>query len=150
MPPAGIIVTIDASRPESVAEIVTAWLRPMLFHEIHHLARWAATGAPQTLVDHAISEGRATVFERDFAKSPTPWGEYPADVRSWADELTLLPPDAPVRDWIYAHPDGRRWIGMKVGAYWVDEATRRSGRSAVDLIDTPTTEILALAQNLPR
>lgn len=145
MPPNGIMVTIDAARPEGVEAIVNKWLRPIMFHELHHLARSTA-GVPGSIVERAVFEGMATVFERDFAKSETPWGAYPPNVIDWANEFLKLPADAPVRDWIHLHPDGRRWIGMKVGTYWVDQAIARSGRSAADLATMPTADVLALGE----
>ena len=145
MPPNGIVVTIDAARPEGVEAIVHKWLRPIMFHELHHLARSTA-GVPGSIVERAVFEGMATVFERDFARSETPWGAYPPNVIDWAHELQALPADAPVRDWIHRHPDGRRWIGMKVGAYWVDRAIAKSGRSAADLATVPTADVIALGE----
>ncbi len=144
MPPTGVMWTVDPSRPGGVSETVRTWLRPTLFHELHHLARNQAH-VPQSLVERAVFEGLATAFERDFANTQPPWGQYPEQIESWASELMRLPPDAPTRTWIYSHPDGRRWIGMRVGTYWVDRAIAKSGRSAADLVTTPVDEILSLA-----
>jgi hypothetical protein len=145
MPPAAIMWTVDPKLHGGVEAIARKWLRATLFHELHHLAR-SAVVAPRTLVDRAVFEGMASVFERDFAGAQPPWTAYPSNVSSWADELKALPPDAPVRDWIYAHPDGRRWIGMKVGSFWVDRAKTKSGRSAADLVALSTDEVIALAE----
>ena len=144
MPPDAIMWTVDPQRNGGVDAIAQKWLRASLFHELHHLAR-AASQPRKTLVDQAIYEGMATVFERDVAGADAPWGAYPQNVAQWADELTHLPPDSSVRDWLYTHPDGRRWIGIKVGAYWVDNAMRKSGRSMKDLTTASTDEILSLA-----
>ncbi len=144
MPPLAVMLTIDARREEGVESIVRRWLRPVLFHELHHLTRWQRVPAT-SLVDHAVSEGLAAVFERDFAQSETPWAAYGSEVSAWADELLRLPDDSSTQDWIYRHPDGRRWIGMKTGAYWVDQASAKSGRSSIDLITLPAADIIALA-----
>jgi hypothetical protein len=88
----------------------------------------------------------ATAFERDFAGVKTPWADYPSNVSEWAAEIRSLPADASSRDWLYSHPDGRRWIGMKVGTYWVDRARAKSGRSAAELSAVPTRELLALVE----
>ena len=144
-PPNAIIITVDAGRAGGIESYVTRWLRPVLFHELHHLARWQIVAA-RSIVDHAVSEGMAAVFERDFAQSETPWAAYGSQVENWADEIRALPDDAPMRDWIYAHPDGRQWIGMKVGAYWVDRAAANSGRASIDLIAMPAAAIIALAK----
>ena len=145
MPPAGVMWTVDPARPGGVDAVTREWLRATLFHEYHHLVR-SAHGVPQTIVERAMFEGLATVFER-AAGVRAPWGEYPSNVHEWAAELRQLPPDASTRQWIHAHPDGRRWIGMRVGAYWADRAIAASGRSAADLVDVSTVELLRLAQS---
>ena len=148
MAPDAIIWTVNPHRDGGVAAITQKWLRASLFHEFHHLVRWSAA-EPHSIVDHALFEGMATVFERDFAGVTTPWADYPENVDDWAREIRNLPADASSRDWLYSHPDGRRWIGFKVGTYWVDSAVKRSRRSSADLATTPTRDILALLENEP-
>jgi len=145
MPPNGIMWMVDTSRPGGVVAVANEWLRASLFHELHHLARLAAE-RPQSIVEHAVYEGMATAFERDFADVAPPWGAYPEDIAEWAAELERLPSDALRTHWLFAHPDGRRWIGFKAGTHWVDQARARTGRSAADLVAVPTSEILALSQ----
>ena len=144
MPPNGVMWTVDPSRPGGVAAVANGWLRACLFHELHHLARYASA-APRSVVEHAVTEGLATAFERDFAGVTPPWGAYPANVAEWAAELAHLPADAPRDHWLFGHPDGRRWIGYKVGTYWVDQARAKSGRSSAELVATPSAEILAFS-----
>jgi uncharacterized protein YjaZ len=144
MPPNGIMLTIDPSRPGGVMPIMHAWLRPFMFHELHHLVRFPAEN-PTSLIKHAVTEGMATAFERDFAGATPPWGQYPEDVATWAAEFESLPSGAPRQDWLFRHPDGRRWIGYKVGTYWVDRAIKASGGSAATLLAMPASEVLALA-----
>jgi uncharacterized protein YjaZ len=148
MPPAGIMITIDANRDGGVEGTVKRWLRPIIFHELHHLAR-ARVVSKHSLAERVISEGMASVFERDFAKSEAPWSAYGDDIIQWADQILALPDDAPPNDWIYKHPDGRLWVGMKVGSYWVDRAAARSGRLSTDLIAMSAVDIIALARNEP-
>jgi uncharacterized protein YjaZ len=144
MPPDAIMWTVDPRRHGGVDVVAQKWLRASLLHELHHLAR-AASQPRTTLLDQALFEGMATVFERDVAGADAPWGRYPANVSEWANELTQQSPDASIREWLYTHRDGRRWIGMKVGAYWVDTAMKKSGRSIKDLTTASTDEVLALA-----
>src|SRR4051812_42819306 len=40
------------------------------------------------------------------------------------------------------HQDGRRWIGMRAGAYLVDRATKAAGKSAADLVSASTTDVM--------
>jgi uncharacterized protein YjaZ len=145
MPPDAIMWTVDPGQHGGVSAITRQWLRAMLFHELHHLARYPA-GHPQSIVDRAVFEGMATAFERDFAAVRPPWGAYPENVEAWANELLALPPDAPAQDWMFRHPDGRRWIGYRVGTHWVDQASNKSGRSSRDLVTTPARQVLELAR----
>lgn len=144
MPPAAVMWTVNPAHAGGVKGVARAWLRASLLHEFHHLVR-LSTGHPRTLVDHAVFEGMATVLERDFAKVLPPWGAYPDNVNEWAQELLAQPGDASTREWLYVHPDGRRWVGIRVGSYWVERAMKASGRSAADLVVAPTSEILELA-----
>ncbi len=143
-PPAGVVWTVDPSRPGGVVKVAEDELRATLFHEFHHLVRWAA-GSPRSIVEHAVFEGMATVFERDFAGVDPPWGKYSEDVVALEKELLSLPGDARVRDWLFSHPDGRRWIGIKVGAYWVDRAAAASKQTSASLAVAPASEVLAMA-----
>jgi len=144
-PPDVIYWTVDVSRKEGVGAIVRCQLRRTLYHELHHLARAASVRAGDGLLDDVVTEGLATVFERDVARVPVPWGDYPRDVDAWSAELLAAGQGATREHWMVRHPDGRRWIGYKVGTYWIDRATRTSGKSAVDMVSLPTAEILRLA-----
>ena len=147
-PPAGVVWTVDPGRPGGVVEVATTQLRATLFHEFHHLVR-LAQGHPRSIVEHAVFEGMATVFERDFAGVDPPWGKYSDDVVGLEKEMLQLPDDGSVRHWLFSHPDGRRWIGIKVGAYWVDRAVAMSGGSSASLVSTPASEVLSLAEARP-
>ena len=61
--------TVNPGLPGGVAAVARAQLRSRLFHELHHLARgWVMYGreAPSSFMEGVVSEGLATVFERDF------------------------------------------------------------------------------------
>jgi hypothetical protein len=146
IPPDIVYWTVDHNRPGGVEAIARKQLRATLFHEFHHLARATAV-ATTTLLDHAVTEGMATAFERDFGGQPTPWGDYPESVEQWVAELQALPPDEPREPWLFRHPDGRRWIGFKVGVYLVDRAARSSGRSPAELTTLPTSQVIAMADS---
>lgn len=141
--PGVVAFIVDASRAEGVESIVQAQLRAALFHEMHHLAR----GMPMVFMDTVISEGMATVFARDFAGVNTPWSQYADEVADWAKELRALEPGFQYADWMFTHPDGRRWIGYTVGTYLVDRAVAVSGSSAAELATVPTSDILELADS---
>jgi hypothetical protein len=143
--PSTIRWRVDPDRAGGVQAIATSHLRTFLFHELHHLAR-GATLPPGSggYIDAMITEGLATAFERDFGGARPLWGIYPDNVGEWVTEVRALPTHIPRRDWMFQHPDGRRWIGYKVGTYLVDRAMRASGKSAVDLVSVPADQILTL------
>ncbi len=146
--PGTIRWTVNHELPQGVTAIANAHLRPTLFHEFHHLARgWLISGgAPYTsFMDGVVAEGLATAFERDAAHRPAPWGDYPPEVAAWVKELLALPITARYDQWMFQHPDGRRWIGYKAGTYIADQAMKASGKSAAELVTVPTGEVLRLA-----
>jgi len=143
--PGAVYWTVDPTHEGGVIGVVATQLRATLFHEWYHLVR-ESSFSPQTLAERAVNEGLATAFERDFGGAPTPWGAYPPEVGSWTTELLAVDPAAAFREWMYAHPDGRRWIGFKVGTYIADRAVRESGLSLAELAHEPTQRIIALAR----
>jgi hypothetical protein len=146
--PCRINWTVDPSRAGGVAAIARTQLRFTLFHELHHLVRgWVFHGgAPQTsFMDGVVSEGLATAFERDAGGRLPPWGQYPQEASAWVAELLQLPLNARYDQWMFQHPDGRRWIGYRAGTYIADRAIAASGCSAADLVLVPTAEILQMA-----
>ena len=117
---------VDPHRAGGVVGTAKRELRGTLFHELHHLVRSQAE-QPVTLMQRVIAEGSATVFERDLAGMPAPWGEYPPNVLDWVKELRALPGDAQTRHWMSRHPDGRRWIGYKAGTVHCRAGDRSHG-----------------------
>ena len=53
--------------------------------------------------------------------------------------------DCTLDQWMFRHPDGRRWIGYRAGTYIADRAIAASGLSAAQLVLVPTDEILEMA-----
>jgi uncharacterized protein YjaZ len=148
MAPGYVRWIVDPKLKESVNEIAKASLRSTLFHECHHLVRGFVMygGKPiRSFMDVVINEGLATVFERDASGSNPEWGRYPADVENWVNELQQLPLSVPYEEWMIRHPDGRSYIGYKVGTYIVDRAIKNSGVSAADFVLTTTEEIFELS-----
>jgi hypothetical protein len=144
-----IVWGVDPSRPEGAIGVAEAHLRSTLFHEMHHMARgWLVGGPPpNSFMDAVVSEGMATAFERDFTHTDPLWGDYPAEVDDWVEELLELPLSAyaQYRQWMFQHPDGRRYVGYRAGTYIVDQAMEKSGLTSAELVDVPTDEILSLA-----
>ena len=143
--PATVIWVVDPAHKGGVLSVVHTWLRATLLHEFHHLVR-TQTITSTSLMDEVITEGMATVFERDVAGVSPPWGTYPENAADWVAELIALPPGSGTSYWVRArHPDGRRWIGMRAGTYLVDRAMKASGRSAADLVSAPAEEVIKIA-----
>lgn len=151
--PRTIWMMVDPTRDEGVTGLVQRHLRTLIFHESHHLVRvWTDSGrstmshvASGRLIDRVISEGMATVFARDFANGETPWSEYPEEIEEWVQEVLSLPDDADQERWMFEHPDGREYVGYRAGAYIVERAVERSGRSAAELALVSTDEVIRLA-----
>ena len=142
--PDRIYWSVDPDRGDGVVATAEVHLRAMLFHELHHLVR-DATIIRASLMDHVVSEGMASAFERDHAGARYPFSQYPDNVAAWLAELAVLPGSADLNQWMFRHPDGRRWIGFRVGTYLVDRAMAASDRSSADLAAAPTACVLELA-----
>jgi uncharacterized protein YjaZ len=136
-----VVVTVDPNHPGGAMAVLRAHLRAILFHEVHHLVRDRAVPRVSVL-DAVVSEGMASAFERDAVGTAPPWTRYPPEVDVWTQEVLGLPADADRRAWLFRHPDGRRWVGFKVGTYLVDRAMKRAGRSAAELVTTPTDSVI--------
>ncbi len=136
--------SVDPALGDGVAATAETHLRPMLFHELHHLVRDAQVER-MSLMDEVVSEGMAAAFERDHAGARYPFSDYPDGVAAWVTELMALDPSTDRERWLFQHPDGRRWIGFRAGTFLVDQATNASGLSSVDLVTTATAEVLQLA-----
>ncbi len=142
--PSGVYWTVNPRHQGGILAIAETQLRPTLFHELYHMVRGTAIPS-RSLRDRAVGEGLATVFERDLGAGRTPWGDYPPEVRQWTTEFLALPDDADRAQWMIRHPDGRRWVGYKVGTFLVDRAMQVSGESVSRLATVPTEQIIAWA-----
>jgi hypothetical protein len=144
-----IAFTFDPYHPTGIRSVFEKFLRPALFHECHHLVRgWVKRGGKRRahFIEGVICEGLASAFERDAAGHEPPWCSYPENVREWVSELLRLPASAPYAEWMFMHPDGRRWIGYRAGTFIADRAIAASGRSAAELAETDYAEVLKLAR----
>ena len=129
--------------------MIAAHLRTTLFHEFHHQARgWnmANGGGATSIMDAVVAEGMASVFAREAAGANVPWAAAPGNPEAWLADIEANGRLDQYMQWMFAHPDGRRWIGYRTGVYVVDRAMAASGRDAVALANTPTAEVLALAR----
>ena len=140
----------NPSFPGGVERVILDRFRSALFHELHHVARgWVMYGYSSSLevslLDAIISEGLATAFEHEMTGIQPPWGQYPSEVESWVEELLVLPPSASYEEWMYEHPDGRRWIGYRAGTYIVEKAMSASGLSSGEMAGLSAKQVLEMA-----
>ncbi len=135
---------VDPSRRGGVEGIARAHLRAAIFFHLHRLTRQTHQ-AEVTLMDQVIGFGMATAFEHDAGGKTYVWGQYPAEVTAWVTELIALPTTADLNHWMFRHPDGRRWVGIRAGAYLVDRAMSASGKSAAELVSLSSAEVIRLA-----
>ena len=142
---------LDPQRREGAMAIVNTHLRRTILHESHHLIReWLASGVepPMTFWDAIVAEGLATAFARDVTGQTPAWAEYPGEVGAWFAELNALPDEQfwpRFNQWMGDLPDGRKYVGYKVGTYLADLALKNSGRTHTELARLPTGELLRLA-----
>lgn len=120
-----------------------------MFHEFNHAARFKAGVKHDNHLDWWILEGLATVFEKKYAGAEPGWGAYdPKEARAWFDETQAMDEESIGSKFWYKHPDGRRWIGYRVGTWIVDEAIKNSDKDIIDLTVMPCKDILDLSKLL--
>jgi len=73
-----IEIWFDRSLPCGAAETLRS-IRQSVFHECNHAARWNVVKEDYRLVESAIFEGLATVFEREHAGYEPLYGKYEDD-----------------------------------------------------------------------
>lgn len=139
----------DVDPARGVEQVAKSALRGTLFHEMHHAVRLQRRPQDADLTDWTsiiVFEGLASVFE-DAAGAPrAEWRRYDRDVvPAWADELLNRPVSDDWMHWKFDHPDGRRNIAYKVGAWVVDQALARTSHTAADLVWEDPARVLELA-----
>lgn len=139
-----IALTFDATIPYGHDSLKRA-LRSTAFHEMVHATTFAHDPWRSSALFGAVTEGLATVFERDYSGEAKPlWGDYEGgDVMSkWYQEIKSLP-QTEQKDMSYfvAHSDGRKWIVYKTGVWMVDKLLT-SGEDLFALMKLPHTDII--------
>jgi uncharacterized protein YjaZ len=128
------------------SKIILDDVKATIYHEMNHAARFNIPIFHRSFLDNCILDGLATVFERAFAGSNPPYGDYPDTVSEWVQEIITKNDMFAWASYSFNHPDGRRWIAYKVGTYIVDEAMRKSGKSIIELTQMECADILLLAE----
>lgn len=138
---------VDPSR--GLEAVARRHLRTTLFHECHHAVRLRRRPEEARLADWptvTVFEGLASVFEDLAGGGRSDHRRYDDEViGSWAAELFAQPVDDTWWQWKFDHPDGRRNIAYRVGAWIADRAIASSGRDAAALVWEPPAAVIALA-----
>lgn len=142
-----ILLSINPELPIGI-DILLENSESAILHECNHAARFALNIGHASFLESSIMEGLATVFERKYSGSREPlWGKYDTEVISdWYEEIKKLKSSYRWGDYMYNHPDGRRWIGYKVGTWIIDQAMKKSNKTVIELTKLDNKEILKLAE----
>jgi len=151
-----INISFDADFADKQAQL--ADLRGTVFHEAYHLVQGHTFIGPKaeyrTMLDSAIYEGCATVFEREYAGVVPLWGEYKQHSREelvlWRNAMKAISieefRDGSSKLWskwaYYDKGDAQRWKAYKTGSWVVDEAIERSYIDILEMRKMSSTEIL--------
>lgn len=141
-----IEMAFNPTLDETGLNAVLADIKPTVFHEMNHAARWNIPIWHTTFLDDCIMEGLANVFTRDYTQGTAPWADYEQeDVDAWLKEIQNAGKNINYEEYLFDHSDGRRWIGYKVGTYIVDKAIKNSDKSIIDLTAMECADIIKLA-----
>lgn len=139
-----ITIAFDPKFAETHPKQLIDQVPASVYHEINHAARFHKGIWHESFLDKAILEGLATVFEREYAHSDPLWGKYPKNANNWLTEILKLGDKVNHNHYMFMHPDGRRWIGYKVGTYTIDQALKKSGKDITELTQMQCADILKL------
>lgn len=142
-----VVLQFDPGLPIPQNELLRN-MRRRVFYELVIATRWLKQLWSHTFLDQCLQDGLAATFVRDHANAGMPaWGQYrPDEAAALLEEVQEAMAKDSFRpfDYMRRHPDGRRWIGIKVGAYLVDKAMQASGLPVARLILMPVPEIRKL------
>ena len=140
-----IIIASDSGLPYGKKRLLE-YTKQAVFHELSHSARYEQGLWHETFIDSCIMEGLAVVMEREHAQATPLYGQYDQGVvHSWIQEINKAGNDINHYSYMFKHPDGRRWIGYKVGTYLIDEAMKRTGKKIEELTGLQCSEIIMLS-----
>lgn len=137
----------DVDPTRSVGLVAKSALRRTLFHECHHAVRLQRRPEDAGLVDWPSYSRDSHLSSRTQAGSRARHGRNTRLRPSASGRMNCSPdPSARTgRTGKFVHPDGRRNIAYKVGAWIVDQAVQSSRRTAAELVWESPTTILDLA-----
>lgn len=137
-----VSIVFDYIVPYGAAQCLK-YLRTTAGHEmVHAVSYFNVAGFTPAPLQAVVYEGLATVFEKQQGGLPL-WGVYEDDttMRSWLKELQALPVDRKNYEYLFAHPDGRKWVVYKTGT-WLIEQLLANGWQFDELLLLPYQEVL--------
>lgn len=150
MTPERIQIRIARQFHAGLDKAIAEGLIATLYHEFHHLVRgWTVEQNEflPSIPNAAVNEGLAVVFAEQMSGVRESWLDYPDNVAQWLDEILELPLRSNYQQWMMGtHPDGRKYVGYRVGNYVIESALKHSHLSISELTFKPVAELIELAQ----
>lgn len=139
-----ISITFDPSLPYGTEKLYQALFSTTL-HELAHAAFFAHEEWRSDVMYGAVTEGLASVFERNFSQiGPPLWAHYEGDgtMVKWYDELKNIKETGEKnQEYFIEHSDGRKWIVYKTGTWMIDKLMK-SGMDFNSLLKMNSNEII--------
>lgn len=133
------------------AEAVKESLRTTTMHEMVHAASYKnVEGWIPAPLQSVVYEGLATVYQKKHSQTPPLWSEYGDDatMQKWLDEIKTLPTDVKNFDYLFDHPDGRRWIIYKTGTWMIEKLLATKKHSFNELMNLPYKKVIRLFEEV--
>ena len=128
-------------------KITTENLFATLLHEIHHCMRWRGPGLDGSLDAALVFEGLACLYEAEHLGGVPIYAA--GELRDEDIEKAMGRLDAGYshNEWFFGRGSLEHWFGYKLGYRLCKNHSKRTGRSAAQLVHTAATEILADSPN---
>ena len=136
-------------------ELLAKNLRATILHECFHSVQgWSdrnPTLIPETLLEDAVLEGAATVFEREKGGTSPFWSKYEDDetMQKWLEEIETQKLDPNLYKYNvykFGEVNGTKWMLYKLGTLIIDKLLATNLNLKIeDLASKKPKELLALA-----
>jgi uncharacterized protein YjaZ len=122
---------INIKKKKNLTKIINEHVPATIYHEMNHAARWRSSNFGNNLLEVIVSEGLASVFEKEQWKSfVPPWTKL--NKREISNFLKIINERNKNKDstfnhaeWFFGQGELPRWIGYKLGVHIV-ESTRKN------------------------
>ena len=124
-------------------------------HEGYHIGQGFYNSSPCSALEAAVSEGCATIFERDYLGSNPRWADYSMHdektLQQWLDEIKTItadqyfePTGETWRKWaFYDAETDTSWRIYKTGTWLVEAVMSKTGLNALELNRLSADEIMS-------